>query len=182
LAQRTLSVVRETDPDSAVVVTVRLPVGLARLRRRLNPSATADLPAHVTLLFPFLPVAGLSSEARAVLAEIARRVAAFEVRFADLGRFSDVTYLVPEPSAPFAELTSAIAERWPEFPPYGGAHREIVPHLTLADTAEVPLDTIALSARRFLPFSRKVSTIEVLAQRGDGRWHRQWRLPLGVRP
>jgi 2'-5' RNA ligase len=181
LTQRTLSVVSETVPDSAVVVTVRLPDGLARLRRRHDPSAAAGLPAHVTLLFPFLPVAGLSPGVRSVLAAIAATVPAFEVRFADVGRFPGVAYLVPEPSAPFVELTSAIADRFPEFPPYGGAHGEIVPHLTLTESAEAPLDVIAASARRYLPFTRAVPSIEVLAQRGDGRWHRHWRLPLGVR-
>jgi hypothetical protein len=40
----------------------------------------------------------------------------FEVRFAEVGRFPDV-YLAPEPSAPFVELTSAIAKRFSDFPP-----------------------------------------------------------------
>lgn len=171
----------ETDPTSAVVVTVRLPDGLARLRERHDAGAAAGLPAHLTLLFPFLPVAGLSPGVRPALAEIASTVPGFEVRFADVGRFPEVVYLVPEPSAPFVELTSAIVERFTEFPPYGGAHRDIVPHLTLADSAAAPLEAIAASARRSLPFSRHVSAIEVLAQRGDGRWLRHWRLPLAVR-
>jgi 2'-5' RNA ligase len=173
--------VPETVPDSAVVVRVRLPDGLARLRRRHDPSAVAGLPAHVTLLFPFLPVAELSPGVRSVLAAIAATVPAFEVRFPDVGRFPGVTYLVPEPSAPFVVLTSAIADRFPDFPPYGGAHGEIVPHLTLSDSAEAPLDAIAASARRYLPFARPVSSIEVLAQRGEGRWLRHWQVPLGIR-
>lgn len=163
-------------------MTVRLPDGLERLRRRHDPAAAAGLPAHLTLLYPFLPVTGLSPSARPALAAIAGAVEPFEVRFADVGRFPDDVYLAPEPSTPFVELTSAIAERFPGFPPYGGTHRDIVPHLTLADSAGAPLDAIAASARQFLPFARQVSTIEVLAQGRDGRWHRHWRLPLGVRP
>ena len=42
----------------------------------------------------------------------------------------------PEPREPFVELTQAVWRRWPGHPPYGGAHREIVPHLTLAVGAE----------------------------------------------
>ena len=172
----------EPESSSAVVVTVRLPDGLERLRRRHYPAAAAGLSAHLTLLFPFVPSAELTSSARGALAEIARAVPPFETRFADVGRFPDVVYLVPEPSAPFIELTSAIAARFPEYPPYGGAHLDIVPHLTVAESVGTPLDPIVAGARRFLPFTRQVSAIEVLVQRGERRWRRRWRLRLGIRP
>ena len=42
----------------------------------------------------------------------------------------------PEPPEPFVELTQAVWRRWPDHAPYGGAHREIVPHLTVAVGAE----------------------------------------------
>ena len=43
-----------------------------------------------------------------------------------------MAYLAPEPPEPFARLTEAIAERWPDYPPYEGIHETVIPHLTVA--------------------------------------------------
>ncbi len=42
-----------------------------------------------------------------------------------------VVWLAPEPDAPFRALTAAVWNRFPEVLPYGGAHSDNVPHLTL---------------------------------------------------
>ncbi|MGZ8514940.1 MAG: 2'-5' RNA ligase family protein [Candidatus Limnocylindrales bacterium] len=170
-----------TGPGSGVLIRTRLPAALERLRHRLGG---ADVPAHVTLLYPFLPAVELTPDVRAALAEIARGFAPFEVTFAELGRFPGVVYLVPHPSWPFIRLMDAIVTSFPDHPPYGGAFPEVVPHLTLAETDEARLDAVAEAARRGLPFSCHVSAIEVLTEEVAGGWHRRWRLPLGpgVRP
>ncbi len=93
-----------------------------------------------------------------------------------------VAYLAPEPASAFTALTASIVARFPEYPPYGGAHAVVIPHLALAESAVAPLDSIDVIATRSLPFSRRISAIEVLAEGPDGRWHRHWRVPLGVRP
>lgn len=170
-----------TDPITAVVVRVALPRGLERLRRRHDAAAAAGVPAHVTLLYPFLPVGDVGPATRRELVAIASRVAPFDARFATVGRFPGVVYLVPEPASPFAELTAAIWSRFGAYPPYGGAHDDIRPHLTLADTLDAPLDEIADEAANWLPFDRRVGTIELLAQEGGVRWHSRWRIPLGIR-
>jgi 2'-5' RNA ligase len=171
----------EPDPISAVVVRVRLPPALERLRERHDPAAALGVPAHVTLLYPFFPVIQLPDEARPALARIAADVRPFDARFTRVGRFPNVVYLVPDPSPPFARLTASIAGRFPAFPPYGGAFRAVVPHLTVADSDEAPLDAIASTVERFLPFTRRIEAIEVLVQRPGGPWRRRWRIPLGIR-
>ena len=55
-----------------------------------------------------MPVASLRRSVRRDLAAIAATVQPFDVRFALVGRFPRAVYLVPEPSAPFAELTAAL--------------------------------------------------------------------------
>ncbi|NIQ97618.1 MAG: 2'-5' RNA ligase family protein, partial [Desulfuromonadales bacterium] len=47
-----------------------------------------------------------------------------------------VLYLGPEPDWPFRDLTVAIWKRFPDHPPYGGRHRDIVPHLSVATLAD----------------------------------------------
>jgi hypothetical protein len=56
----------------------------------------------------------------------------FAFQLARVGRFPETAYLAPDPAEPFAELTRRLAAAFPAFPPFGGAHDEIVPHLTVA--------------------------------------------------
>jgi 2'-5' RNA ligase len=169
-----------TGPASAVIVRLRLPPGLERIRRSHDPAASMGVPAHVTLLYPFLPMAQLAPEVRRSLAGIAGGTHSFDVRFARIASFPAAVYLAPDRPAPFVRLTALIAERFPGHPPYGGAFGAVVPHLTLA-TSEASLAPITATAERFLPFTRRASSIELLAQDDSGRWRLRWRIPLGVR-
>ena len=106
-------------------------------RERFDRSAPLGVPAHVTVLYPFLPREQVDEAVLADLAAICRRVGPVEVTFRRTGWFeeADVLWLAPEPAAPFVALTEAIAARWPEAQPYGGVHREVIPHLTVAEAA-----------------------------------------------
>jgi 2'-5' RNA ligase len=77
-------------------------------RARLNPSARAGVPAHVTVLFPFLDESRIDDGARAAIGEVIGRHRSFEARFEHCGRFPGILYLVPEPDIPFRRLTEAI--------------------------------------------------------------------------
>jgi 2'-5' RNA ligase len=167
------------DPVSGVVVRVRLPAPLERLRRHDDFAASVGVPPHVTLLFPFMPVAALRAPHRRVLAEIAATVEPFDVRFAAVGRFPGVVWLMPEPATRFSALTEAIATRFPEYPPYEGAFDEVIPHLTLVESSAARLDEIAAAAQQHLPFTRRVAMMELLVEGPDERWHGHWRIPLG---
>jgi 2'-5' RNA ligase len=171
-----------TEPASAIVVRVPVPHGLERTRRRWDPSAGAGVPAHVTILYPFLPAGRLGLEDRATLAMIAASIDPFEARFRRVGRFPNVVYVAPEPSEPFVRLTEAVVTRYPDFPPFGGAFAEVIPHLTVAQSDAGPLDEIARQAEATLPFEHRVSGLEMIVEGSDGRWRTRWRIPLGVRP
>ena len=180
--QRTLSLVPPTEATSAIVVRVPLPAALARLRARFDWAAGVGVPPHVTIIFPFLPAELLGPDARHTLAEVAARQRPFDVRFARVERFPTVVYLAPEPSASFTRLTEAVVERFPDYPPYGGEFEEVIPHLTVTESADAPYEEIADAAKAHLPFTHRVSRLEVLVEGGEGRWHGHWRIPLGVRP
>jgi 2'-5' RNA ligase len=171
-----------TEPASGVVIRIPVPAGLERLRRRWDVSAAVGVPAHVTVLFPFVPVSRLTPAVRADLASIAGSMEPFEIAFPRVGRFPTVVYLEPAPAAPISALTAAIVARYPAFPPYGGAFDVVIPHLTVTETADgAPLDEIAADAGRWLPFSHRATALELLVESSEGRWRRHWRLPLGVR-
>jgi 2'-5' RNA ligase len=170
------------EPASAIVIRVPVPPALQRLRTTWDWGARVGVPAHVTLLFPFLPAAQLGPEVRRTLAAVAAGTPPFDVRFVRVGRFPSVVYVAPEPAAPFAALTNAFMARYPDLPPYGGAFDEVIHHLTVAESEADPLDAVAAAAARVLPFEHHVSALEVLVEGGEGRWRTRWRLPLGVRP
>jgi hypothetical protein len=127
------------------------------------------VPAHVTVLFPFLPPEEIDE---ASLEALFARFRAFDVTFDRLERFEDGTpWLHPSPSAPFVDLTSAVWQRWPGHPPYEGAHDEPIPHLTVT-TTEVAL-----------PFSARVDEVTLIEEREeDGAWvtRRAFALAQGV--
>jgi 2'-5' RNA ligase len=177
--------VRETDRPArvgALVVPFTVPPALARVRQRWVYAALTGAGPHVTILFPFLPCAELGPAVRAELAAIARIVPAFEVRFERVRRFPGLVWVEPEPAEPFATLTAAIARRWPDHPPYGGAFETVIPHLTVVESEVAALPEIEDLARRSTPFSRRAQRLELWCQDGAGRWRTRWRLPFGVRP
>lgn len=93
----------------------------------------ADVPAHVTALFPWIPPDELTDADLAAVATLAREWQSFEVTFARFGRFGDeVHYLEPEPADGFHAITADLAAVWPEHQPYEGQFAEVVPHLTVA--------------------------------------------------
>jgi 2'-5' RNA ligase len=109
---------------------------VAALRARLDAAASWGVPAHVTVLFPFLPPSHIDDGVRAALRDIAASVPPFTVTFARTARFGDrVLYLDPDPAAPLRTLTQRVWSRFPQTPPYGGEFADVTPHLTVADDA-----------------------------------------------
>lgn len=147
-------------------------------RHRFDASAAAGLPAHVTVLFPFLDI-GLVSDA--VLGDLATLVAGhppFTVRFTECRRFPDVLYLAPTPAKPLLALTETVVARWPQVPPYGGLFAEVIPHLTVAE-GQPPqvLDDVEAALTTQLPATAVISSVGLFVSDGE-RWRRHAELPL----
>ena len=120
-------------PITAFVVQVPSAEGLvSELRNRFDPTVQLGVPAHISILVPFMDPARITPavlvKAQAALMEIP----SFEFTLRRVGRFPTTAYLAPEPSEPFVAMTTALFRAFPEFPPYGGEHAEVIPHLTVA--------------------------------------------------
>lgn len=116
------------------------------------------VPAHVTVLVPFLHTSLIDDGVRRELRALFLRHPAIDVTFREIRRFPDVAYLAPEPAGAFVRLTEAVAGRWPQTPPYGGIHDEIVPHLTLGrcGTVDEPWVTGAL------PLTARITAVSLM--------------------
>ena len=172
--------------ETAIVVPVE------RAERLLSAAATAvgfdrppGMPAHLTLLYPFVDAEGLvvghAHEAQRALST----VQPFDCSFSSIGRFDDppvAIYLEPDPAEQFTAMVEALMTAFPEFPPYGGAVDEVVPHLTLVETADTNVWKAAEAlVTPKLPIHASVQRFSIYKQTIAG-WTEAFTLPLGELP
>jgi hypothetical protein len=139
------------------------------LRLEYDSSAAAGVPAHITILFPFARPEEIDE---AAVAELITPFRAFDFVLDRVERFEEGgVWLHPNPSAPFADLTAAIWQRWPEYPPYEGRWAEPIPHLTVSET---PIDV-----QVELPIDCRAREVTLIEEDGEGRWAERGRFPLG---
>jgi hypothetical protein len=143
---------------------------VGELRLQHDRSAALGVPAHITILFPFADAAAVDEDA---LAQLFGRFPAFDFTLDRVERFdTGIVWLHPEPSFRFVDLTAAIAERWPEHPPYEGEFDEPIPHLTVSET---PIDF-----QPALPIAVRAHEVTLIEEdESTGRWSRRRSFPLG---
>ena len=169
-------------PPSAVVIpTPGVEPIVSRWRDRLDPSAAAGMPSHITLLFPFLPESHLTAEVEARLRAICFQHEPIAVQFSRVARFPGVLYLAPDPADELRALTLAIAERWPETPPYAGAHDDVIPHLTVAMAEDAVLDAVEPELAAQLPVETRLPQAALFTFDGR-RWRIRAPLPFSRVP
>jgi 2'-5' RNA ligase len=152
--------------------------------RTCTDRPSAGVPAHVTVLFPFVPAADIDDRLVDDLCALFAQHRSFSFELREPRRFpGGVLYLAPEPAEPLLALIDAAAQRYPDFPPYGGEVplASIVPHLTVAHGAATLLDEAEAEVRPSLPipaFAHEVVLLEELEQ-DWGRWEPRAGFPLG---
>jgi len=135
--------------------------------------------AHVTALGPFLPAAELTPEALREVAEIACATAPFDFALEELGVFPNgIIHLLPQPSAPFEELTQQLWRAFPQCPPYAGEFGAVVPHLTLdALSDQVTTESTRQLVGPHVPAHCRADRLDLAwYARGDCRVLHSWRL------
>lgn len=111
-----------------------------------DPVASQGVPAHFTLIFPFIALEHFTSDNEHRLWRLIRHTSAFSYSLAKVSGFPDAaTYLAPDRPEPFVSLISRLTAAFPDHPPYEGAFADIIPHLTVGD------GTCGISAEREIP-------------------------------
>lgn len=174
-----MSTLGEPSDRSAVIVRARIPAPIDHLRRRCVAQAAIGLPAHATMLYPFVAPERLGPAVRARLAGVARRHSPIAYLLDGPRQWPDVVYLSLDPAEPFVALQRDLGREFPGFPIYGPAFDlDFVPHVTIAEEGAecVPLDH---PAWRTMPRPAGAAAIEVIARAGERPWRTVWRIPLG---
>lgn len=105
---------------------------LMKIADRYPMTVRPGLPAHLTVLYPFVPAENLDAATIRACAEIAERTAPIDVRFTRCRVRGEMAYLGPEPVAPVDALLRAVRARWPDLTPYDGRFPDAPAHVTLA--------------------------------------------------
>lgn len=163
--------------ESAIILAIPEAEPLVgALRAEGDVFAAQGVPAHVTLLYPFVddPDVGIVEELRFFFANFE----GFALDFVAVGEFPEVVYLAPDQGAVVDDLIAALVRRWPGYPPYGGVFDAVVPHLTVVDTPDAALRA---RAREHVLAGLPLHVPQVEASlwvRDDGQWSCHATFPL----
>jgi len=171
--------------QSAVLVPVPEAEALVGDWRALHdPRATTGVPAHITLIVPWVPPEQMKQEHFEELDELVEDQPAFSYTLDRVCWFGErVLWLSPTPAGPFKRLTTRLAAHF-DTPPWQGKFDEVVPHLTVglagyavgASLSEAADD---ISAR--LPLRCEAREVDVMCADG-GRWRVVHRVALRHAP
>lgn len=152
-------------------------------RQRFDPPARRNVPAHVTVLYPFVEPASIDDAVITRLRDIAASVPGFDYRLRELRRFPSSLYLAPDPADSFAELTRRVHRAFPDHPPFAGKFDVVVPHVTVAHGDEPQLCEIEVELRIAMPGAgiRARCDEMVLIENGSGVWQPLQTFVLGAR-
>ena len=146
------------------------------LRSQYDPSAQVGVPAHVSVLFPFMPRESLTGAVLKRLRVAFRPFASFTFTLERIARFPQTTYLAPEPPDTFTAMTAALVREFPDYPPYGGRFNQVIPHLTVADQSEefasIAERELAAELQRRGIIRATCRTVELFENSNDGYWTR----------
>lgn len=102
------------------------------IREQYDAASFNRVPAHITLLYPFVPPDQIDA-AVARLTQFCASFPPFEIVLDRYGRFTDTLFLEPSNPEKLLELYQCLTTTFPEYPPYNGDHGpDLRPHMTLA--------------------------------------------------
>jgi 2'-5' RNA ligase len=155
---------------------------IGKFRERFDPPARRNVPAHVTILYPFMPPADVDDGVIAQLRAVAESVPRFGFRLKDTRRFTvGSLYLAPEPGASFSRLTDAVYRAFPDYPPFGGKFDTVVPHVTVAHGDPQTLGEVDIALRISLPPAGIAARCHgmILIENTSGVWQPMQTFELG---
>ncbi len=153
---------------------------VGRWRERLDTNARLGIPAHVTVLYPFIPAGQLDAPIRQRLARLFGAVPSFGFVLDHVGWFdAEVVWLGPRDPAPFRGLTDRVFAEFAAYPPFGGQFDEVVPHLTVGHRKPTAgLRAAEAAVQPHLPIEGVLRAVSLWTQDRDERWQRVARFDL----
>ena len=145
-------------------------------RSRYDPAAKAGVPAHITLLYPFLDREAITRNSVIEVQKVIQSFQPFDFFLVEVRRFPGVLYLHPEPDNEFKRMTQALVNQFPDHPPYKGAYSSVDPHLTVAHAdgavaLEAIVEKFQSNAESYLPVMSRAEEVWLMVER-NGKWRK----------
>jgi 2'-5' RNA ligase len=170
-------------PHSGLIVEVpEAEPAVRHHRERLDASAALGIPAHITILFPFMPPETIDAAALVRLGELFAPVSRFRFLLERTDWFGqEVLWLAPRDPSPFRALTQRVFQAFPAFPAFDGQFDDVVPHLTIGHGHPLTdLRAAENSVQAHLPIEASAAAISLLTQQSaGGRWVKTATFALG---
>ncbi|MGW7100121.1 2'-5' RNA ligase family protein [Streptomyces sp. NPDC054838] len=168
------------DPGTTAVVVV-LPdaTPLLDAARRIDPALVRHgVPAHVSLLYPFVPESALTGQDEKGMRSLAASFPAADLLLEELVTASGfVAVTVPE----LQPIVNAFRAQWPELRPYRGRFgARPAAHLTVAMGPDNPTASARVRAAvgSLLPLRTRAAAVQLVVLTEEG-WRPRFTAPLG---
>jgi len=168
-------------PQSGLIVEIpEVEPLVGPFRLELDQNAQLGVPAHVTVLYPFVPPAGIDDATLDRLRLVFAAIPGFGFVLDHIDWFGEqVLWVGPADDRPFRALTRVAMAAFPDYLPYGGAFADPIPHLTVGEGgAPAVMRDAESSIRPGLPVRGTASSVSLLVQDETGHWSRHERFPL----
>ncbi len=169
-------------PQSGLIVEIpESETAVSRHRDALDSNARLGVPAHITVLFPFMPPGQIDASILTQLQQLFAAEEPFDVELTHTSWFDrDVLWLAPRDPLPFQMLTARVCSTFPDFPPFAGRFADVVPHLTIAHGCEQgEMLAAERSVGELLPVRGYVRQVTLVTQtEAGGAWGVVARFPL----
>nr|MBN2277284.1 2'-5' RNA ligase family protein [candidate division Zixibacteria bacterium] len=147
-------------------------------RRKFTTDGAIGMPAHITILYPFLKSTAWNDTTRRILMDTVARLSSFSFQLVRLNRFREhnILYLELSPDSEILNMIHLVSGAFPDHPPFGGEipPDKIIPHLTVAagfGNDEIPKveQLIYKEVASHLPLNISVGELS-LAIKVSNRW------------
>ncbi|MEP7291800.1 MAG: 2'-5' RNA ligase family protein [Chloroflexota bacterium] len=153
------------------------------LRLKYGFEGMLRVPAHITVLFPFVPLDELDAACE-TLRPLFADVPPFEVTLDGYGHFPTATYLKPANPEPIKALFRLIHGAFPGCPPYRGAFGsdDIIPHMTIGEFGS-EIERASAEFPAYAPISFRVPHVHLIVgmEHEPIPWVTHDVIPLGKR-
>lgn len=133
---------RDSGHETALLLRITgAEAAVARHRGRFDSAAADGIPAHVTVLYPFVPFDDLREGDHHRLDGLFATQQSFQYVGRRTSWFGDrVLFVQLEDPEPVRALTAQVAATYPGYPPYAGeiAIEDVIPHLTVGHDHPLP--------------------------------------------
>ena len=172
-------------PNSGLIVEIpESEAFVGHHRDALDINARGGVPAHFTVLYPFLPPHLIDDAVLEHLGSLFAKVPSFDVALTHTSWFGEqVLWLGPNDPDPFRVLTELAHSAFPDYPPFAGLYDDVVPHLTVGHGNQLAeMIRAEGDVQRHLPIRSAAQEVVLMTQaEPDGRWTRSARFPLAPR-